>query len=138
MQMKDWLSGKGIETESLGKKQVAQLMKEVPDDLKEVLRLRQKTAKSSVRKYQAMETAVCRDGRGMRRRSSMLQRLERDGGSAHGHHEHIVARTQNLVVDVHADDRMRWSDVLPPWARMRSSAWTSTTRFWVRATTCSW
>ncbi len=37
----------------------------------------------------------------------MLQSLERDGGSAHGHHEHIVARTQNLVVDVHADDRMR-------------------------------
>ena len=63
MQMKQWLSGKGIETESLGKKQVTQLMKEVPEDLKEVLRLRQKTAKSSVRKYQAMENAVCRDGR---------------------------------------------------------------------------
>ena len=63
MQMKQWLSGKGIETESLGKKQVTQLMKEVPDGLKEVLRLRQKTAKSSVRKYQAMENAVCRDGR---------------------------------------------------------------------------
>ena len=63
MQMKEWLSGHGIETESLGKKQVAQLIKETPEDLKEVLRLRQKTAKSSVRKYQAMETAVCRDGR---------------------------------------------------------------------------
>ena len=63
IQMKDWLSGKGIETESLGKKQVAQLIKEVPDDMKEVLRLRQKTAKSSVKKYQAMENAVCRDGR---------------------------------------------------------------------------
>lgn len=63
MQMKDWLSGKGIETESLGKKQVAQLIEDVPKDMKEVLRLRQMTSKSSVRKYQAMETAVCRDGR---------------------------------------------------------------------------
>lgn len=63
VQMKAWLSGRGIEVESLGKKQVAQLIKETPDDMKEVLRLRQMTAKSSVKKYQAMETAVCRDGR---------------------------------------------------------------------------
>ena len=63
MQMKEYLTAHGIETESLGKKQVAQLITEVPDDLKEVLQLRLKTAKSSVRKYRAMETAVCRDGR---------------------------------------------------------------------------
>ena len=63
MQMKGFLSEQGIETDSLGKKQVAQLIEEAPDDMKEVFRLRQKTAKSSVRKYQAMETAVCRDGR---------------------------------------------------------------------------
>ena len=63
VQMKDYLASKGIETESLGKKQVMQLITEVPDDMKEVLRLRQMTAKSSVKKYQAMETAVCRDGR---------------------------------------------------------------------------
>ena len=50
MQMKEYLTAHGIETESLGKKQVAQLITEVPDDLKEVLQLRLKTAKSSVRK----------------------------------------------------------------------------------------
>lgn len=63
VQMKDYLASKGIKTDSLGKKQVSQLMTEVPDDMKEILRLRQMTAKSSVKKYQAMETAVCRDGR---------------------------------------------------------------------------
>lgn len=63
VQMKDYLASKGIRAESLGKKQVAQLMTEVPEDMKEVLRLRQMTAKSSVKKYQAMETAVCSDGR---------------------------------------------------------------------------
>ena len=63
MQMKDWLKGKDIETESLGKKQVKELIKDAPDDLKEVLTLRQMLAKSSVRKYQAMDAAVCSDGR---------------------------------------------------------------------------
>lgn len=63
VQMKDYLASKGIKTDSLGKKQVSQLMTEVTDDMKEVLRLRQMTAKSSVKKYQAMETAVCCDGR---------------------------------------------------------------------------
>lgn len=62
-QMKDWLSTKGIETETLGKKAVAELMKEVPEDLAEVLALRQQLAKSSVKKYQAMQNAVCDDGR---------------------------------------------------------------------------
>ena len=62
-QMKEFLKKNGIETESLGKKQVTELIAEVPGDMKEVLQLRQKTAKSSVRKYQAMANAVCSDGR---------------------------------------------------------------------------
>lgn len=63
MQMKQWLSGQGIEMDSLGKKEVAKLISEVDGELKEVLQLRQQLAKSSVKKYQAMQNAVCADGR---------------------------------------------------------------------------
>lgn len=62
-QMKDWLSSKGIDTESLDKKAVADLLKTVPSDVADVLKLRQQLAKSSVKKYQAMENSVCADGR---------------------------------------------------------------------------
>lgn len=62
-QMKQWLSNNGIETDSLDKKAVAELLKDAPDNLADVLTLRQQLAKSSVRKYQAMEKTVCSDGR---------------------------------------------------------------------------
>ena len=62
-QMKSWLSDQGVETETLGKKAVNELMKEAPKDIAEVLSLRQQLAKSSVKKYQAMANAVCDDGR---------------------------------------------------------------------------
>ncbi|MBP3656721.1 MAG: DNA polymerase [Clostridia bacterium] len=62
-QMKAWLSGHGLEVESLGKKDVAALLKDAPPDLAEALILRQQLAKSSVRKYQAMQNCVCADGR---------------------------------------------------------------------------
>ncbi|MCI8893016.1 MAG: DNA polymerase [Eubacterium sp.] len=62
-QMKQWLSDNGIETDSLDKKAVAELLKDAPDSLADVLTLRQQLAKSSVRKYQAMEKTVCSDGR---------------------------------------------------------------------------
>ena len=63
VQMKAWLAENGMETETLGKKAVAELMKNAPERLAQVLALRQKLAKSSVKKYQAMENAVCADGR---------------------------------------------------------------------------
>lgn len=62
-QMKDWLAANGLQTDTLGKKQVAELLKTAPEPLKSVLVLRQQLAKSSVKKYQAMENAVCSDGR---------------------------------------------------------------------------
>lgn len=62
-QMKDWLSENGIETDTLGKKAVAELIKDADGDLKDALVLRQQLAKSSIKKYQAMDNAVCRDGR---------------------------------------------------------------------------
>ena len=63
MQMKQWLSEHGMETDTLGKKAVAELLKTAPAPLAEVLSLRQQLAKSSVKKYQAMQNAVCADGR---------------------------------------------------------------------------
>ena len=62
-QMKQWLSENGVETDSLDKKAVAELLKNAPEPLGEVLVLRQQLAKSSVKKYQAMENAVCADSR---------------------------------------------------------------------------
>ena len=62
-QMKQWLSENGMETDSLDKKAVAELLKTAPEPLGKALSLRQRLAKSSVKKYQAMENAVCADGR---------------------------------------------------------------------------
>ncbi len=63
VQMKSYLSKKGMDVDSLGKKEVAAMIKSAPEDLAEVLSLRLQLAKSSVRKYQAMQNAVCADGR---------------------------------------------------------------------------
>lgn len=62
-QMKQWLAENGLETDSLDKKAVAELLKEAQEPLKTVLTLRQQLSKSSVKKYQAMENAVCADSR---------------------------------------------------------------------------
>ncbi len=63
MQMKSWLAEHGLTLESLGKKDVAAMLKTAGEPLRTVLLLRQQLAKSSVKKYQAMQNAVCRDGR---------------------------------------------------------------------------
>ena len=62
-QMKQWLADNGLEMDSLGKKEVAAVLKTAPEPLRTVLTLRQQLAKSSVKKYQTMENAVCEDGR---------------------------------------------------------------------------
>ena len=62
-QMKEWLTQHGLEVDSLDKKSVKELLKTAPPELAEVLELRQQLAKSSVKKYQAMQNAVCTDGR---------------------------------------------------------------------------
>ena len=62
-QMKQWLSDNGMEDDSLGKKAVTALLKTAPSELTEVLELRQQLAKSSVKKYQTMQRAVCSDSR---------------------------------------------------------------------------
>lgn len=62
-QLKAWLEQRNITVESLGKKQIAQLMHSVPEYEQKVLSLRQKISKTSVKKYSAMINAVCEDGR---------------------------------------------------------------------------
>ena len=62
-QVKDWLSGKGVETDSLDKKAVKELLPDADEDVADVLSCRQQLAKASVSKYKAMEKAVCADGR---------------------------------------------------------------------------
>ena len=62
-QLKSWLAEQEVKTESLDKAAVKELLKEVPAQVGSVLEMRQSLAKSSVRKYAAMENAVCLDGR---------------------------------------------------------------------------
>ena len=62
-QLKGFLSEKGIEADSLGKKDVVEMIKTAPPELAEILQLRLQLAKSSVKKYQAMQNAACDDDR---------------------------------------------------------------------------
>lgn len=63
IQLKDWLAGQGVTVSSLSKKEVAEILKSSTGKVKEVLELRQLLSKSSVRKYDAMRTCICSDGR---------------------------------------------------------------------------
>lgn len=62
-QMKEWLAENGMETESLGKQAVKELLETAPPELAKVLSLRQQLAKSSVKKYDAMLSPHCIDDR---------------------------------------------------------------------------
>ncbi len=62
-QLKDWLAERGVEVESLSKKNVQELVEQTDGEVEEALRLRLKMAKTSVRKYEAIDRAVCIDGR---------------------------------------------------------------------------
>ena len=88
-QMKQWLLENGVETDSLDKKAVAELLKTAPEPLGEALALRQQLAKSSVKKYQAMENAVCAD----RRAHGMFQFY---GANRTGRFSGRIIQLQNL------------------------------------------
>ena len=62
-QLLEWLDGQGYKSDSLDKKQVRELLKTAKDPVKSVLELRLMLSKSSVKKYQAMQTAACTDSR---------------------------------------------------------------------------
>ena len=63
LQLKEWLNKKGLEIESLAKKDVESALKNAEGDIKEVLELRQELSKSSVRKYDAMKNVKGKDNR---------------------------------------------------------------------------
>ena len=63
-QMKEWLTDHGMEADALDKKAVKELIRNSDNQtVQTALMLRQQLAKSSVKKYQAMQNAFCRDGR---------------------------------------------------------------------------
>ena len=63
IQLKEWIMSNGVEMETLTKAEVASVMETATGPVKEVLELRQLLSKSSVKKYVAMETCRCSDGR---------------------------------------------------------------------------
>ena len=63
LQLKEWLNKKGLEIDSLAKKDVESALKNAEGDIKEVLELRQELSKSSVRKYDAMKNVKGEDNR---------------------------------------------------------------------------
>ena len=63
LQLKGWLNKKGLEIDSLAKKDVESALKNTEGDIKEVLELRQELSKSSVRKYDAMKNVKGKDKR---------------------------------------------------------------------------
>jgi DNA polymerase len=62
-QMQQWLRENGVELDSLGKKEIAAQLDGIEEPMRSVLLLRQELAMSAVKKYQAMATAACSDGR---------------------------------------------------------------------------
>ncbi|WP_123053065.1 DNA polymerase [Clostridium sp. JN-1] len=62
-QLKGWLKERGVKVESLSKKAVTDLVEETEGEVAEALKLRLLMAKTSVKKYEAIERAVCSDGR---------------------------------------------------------------------------
>ncbi|MEF9966871.1 DNA polymerase [Anaerorhabdus sp.] len=63
-QLKDWLIDEGLELDSLTKAKVAELLESNLDDhIQEVLELRQDMSKTSVKKYEMLQTATCSDSR---------------------------------------------------------------------------
>lgn len=62
-QIKGWLGKNGVEADSLSKQAVAEMIEESDGEVEELLRLRLLMAKTSVKKYEAIERSVCSDGR---------------------------------------------------------------------------
>ena len=96
-QLAEWLRDKGIETDSLDKKAVKALLEAAPDDVKEVLRLKQQLARSSVKKYQKMQETMCADGRA--RGMFMFYGANRTGRFA-GRHIQLQNLPQNHLSDL--------------------------------------
>lgn len=63
IQLKQWLKDQGLTVESLTKKDVPELLTVATGPAKRVLEIRQELSRTSIKKYEAMERAICEDGR---------------------------------------------------------------------------
>jgi len=97
VQMKNWLKENGLETDTLGKKTVQALIKESGGKIREILELRLRLAKSSIKKYLAMEDTVCSDGRA--RGMFQFYGANRSGRWA-GRHIQLQNLPQNHIPDL--------------------------------------
>lgn len=97
VQMKQWLADNGINMDTLGKKAVTEAIKTAPEPIRNVLALRQQLAKSSVKKYQAMQDTACHDGRA--RGMFQFYGANRSGRWA-GRHIQLQNLTQNHLPDL--------------------------------------
>ena len=105
VQMKEWLKAHGVETESLDKKSVTALLKIAHAPISNVLALRQQLAKSSVKKYQAMQNTICSDGRA--RGMFQFYGANRTGRFS-GRHIQLQNLPQNHLADIaYARDLVR-------------------------------
>lgn len=95
-QLKAWLCEQDVEVESLGKKEVAGLLKEADGEVEQLLRLRLEMAKSSVKKYETMERCVCRDDR-------VRGLLQFQGANRTGRWSGRLVQVQNLPQNHMAD-----------------------------------
>lgn len=95
-QLLEWLEQQGYSSDSLGKKEVRELLKTAKEPVRSVLELRLQLSKSSVKKYTAMKTAVCSDhrARGM---------FSFYGASRTGRQASRIIQIQNLPQN-HIDD----------------------------------
>ncbi len=103
-QIKQWLRDNGLELDSLGKEQVAESLKTAPPLLADVLRLRQQLSKSSVKKYTAMEKAVCKDSR-------IRGMFKFYGANRTGRFSSKIVQLQNLVQN-HMPDLEEARDII--------------------------
>jgi len=60
-QLKEWLLGNGVEMESLSKKAVSEMASATDGEIQRLLQLRQEMAKTSIKKYNAIQRAICPD-----------------------------------------------------------------------------
>ncbi|UWH03696.1 hypothetical protein [Corynebacterium silvaticum] len=73
IKLKEWLTAHGTPLQSLTKDEVAAALDSATGQVREVLQLRGELAKSSVKKYEAMQHVAGRDGRGRGSSSSTGQ-----------------------------------------------------------------
>lgn len=88
-QMKAWLAEQGVEADSLSKASVLEMLDKAEGTVELALSLRQELAKSSVKKYTAMENTACRDHRAR----GLIQFY---GGSRTGRYAGRLIQVQNL------------------------------------------